>query len=109
MDRLLNLMLQSRQKRELPFWIGEITEVFVTGVGWEAAGGVVFSRMCGDTTLSLRASGTGDIVREGARRGDTGRGEPADGDLPPPEGLPFNMGETGEVVPLLTCPLMLSL
>lgn len=116
-ERLLNLMLQSRQKRELPFRTGEIT-VFLgptvaagwgVETGWEAAVGTAVSGRWDDPTVSLRTSGTGDKVREGALGGDMGRGEPADGDPPPAEGLPFTSGETGEVVPLLVCPLTLSL
>lgn len=117
MERLLNLMLHSRQKRELPFWTGDITVVFEPGMGtdcgvgtgWEAAVGVALFGRWDNPTVSLRISGTGDKVREEALGGDTGRGEPADGDPSPAEGLPFTSGETGEVVPLLACPLMLSL
>lgn len=117
MERLLNLMLHSRQKRELPFWTGEITVVLGPGMGagwgvetgWEATVVVALFGRWDDPTVSLRISGTGDKVREGALGGDTGRGEPAEGDPSPAEGLPFTSGETGEVVPLLACPLMLSL
>lgn len=108
-ERLLNLMLHSRQKRELPFWTGEITVVLGPDMGWEASLGMDLSGRWDDPTVSLRTSGTGDKVREEALGGDTGRGEPADGDPPPAEGLPFTSGETGEVVLLLACPLMLSL
>lgn len=62
-----------------------------------------------DATFSLRTSSTGDIVMGGALGGVTGRGEAAKGDPPPIEGLPFTRGETGEALPLLSCPLMLSL
>lgn len=79
------------------------------GTGWEATIGVALSGRWDDPIVSLRTSGTGDKVKEGALGGDTGRGEPAEGDPPPAEGLPFASGETGEVVPLLACPLMLSL
>lgn len=113
MERLLNLMLQSRQKRELPLRTGEITVDLGPGaggavaMGWEVTVGTALS---GDNpTVPLRTSGTGDKVREGALGGDGGRGEPAKGDPPPAEGLPFTSGETGEVVLLLACPLMLSL
>lgn len=64
---------------------------------------------CDDPTVSLRISGTGDTVREGALGGDTGRGELVQGDPSPAEGLPFTSGDTGEFVLLLACPLMLSL
>lgn len=113
-ERLLNLMLHSRQKRELPFWTGEMTGVVLgltlgTGIGWEATVWAALSGTCDDPSFSLRISGTGDKVRDGALGGDTGRGELANGDPPPAEGLPFTRGETGEAVPLLACPLMLSL
>lgn len=116
-ERLLNLMLHSRQKRELPFWTGAITVVLGLGVGagWgvgmglEATVAAILSGGWDDPTVSLRTSGTGDTVREGALGEDTGRGEPVKGDPPPGEGLPFTSGETGEVVALLACPLMLSL
>lgn len=102
-ERLLNLMLHSRQKRELPFWTGEITEVLGAGwgVAWEVGVGLDLSGRWGDSIFTLRTSGTGDKVREGALGGDSGRGEPAEGDPPPAEGLPFTRGETGDVVPLL--------
>lgn len=109
MERLLNLMLHSRQKRELPFWIGEITVVLGAAMGWEASVGAALSGRWDDPTVSLRTSGTGDKVREGALGGDTDIGELAEGDPPPAEGLPFTRGEMGEVAPLLACPLMLSL
>lgn len=104
-------MLHSRQKREFPFWTGEMTEVLAPGMGmgWGATVWVTLSERWEDPTVSLRISGTGDTVREGALWGDVGKGEPADGEPPPTEGLPFTSGETGEVVPLLACPLMLSL
>lgn len=105
-ERLLNLMLHSRQKRELPFWTGEITGVL--GEGWGVGVGADFSGRWDGSIFTLRTSGTGDKVREGALGGDTGRGEPAEGDPPPAEGLPFTRGETGEVVALLAWPLMLS-
>lgn len=114
-ERLLNLMLQSRQKRELPFRTGEIAVDLgpVMGAGWGVGTGwevTVGTALSGDEpTVSLRTSGTDDKVREEALGGDMGRGEPAKGDPPPAEGLPFTSGETGEVVPLLACPLMLSL
>lgn len=116
-ERLLNLILHSRQKRELPFWTGEITVVlgpvmgagWGVGTGWQEAVGVALFGRWDDPTVSLRTSGTGDKVREGALGGDTGRGELVKGDPSPAEGLPFTIGETGEVVPLLACPLMLSL
>lgn len=79
------------------------------GMGWEAMAGTALSGRWDDPTVSLGTSGTGDKVREGALGGEMGRGEPAEGDPPPAEGLPFTSGETGEVVPLLACPLMLSL
>lgn len=79
------------------------------GTGWVATVGVALFGRWGDPTVSLRISGTGDKVREGALCGDTGRGELAEGDPSPAEGLPFTSGETGEVVPLLACPLMPSL
>lgn len=109
-------MLHSRQKRELPFWTGDMTEVLAPGMGegWGATVWVTLSGRWEDPTVSLRISGTGDAVRKGALWGEVGRGdpadgEPADGDPPPTEGLPFTSGESGEVVPLLACPLMLSL
>lgn len=121
-ERLLNLMLHSRQKRELPFWTGEITVVLRLGVeegwgvctGWEPMVGVALFDRWDDSTASCRISGTGDRVREGALVGDMGRGEladgdPVEGDPSPAEGLPFTSGDTGEVVPLLACPLMPSL
>lgn len=116
-ERLLNLMLHSRQKREFPFWTGEITVVLApgagegcgVGAGLEAAVAATLSGWWDDPTVSLRTSGTGDRVREGALGGDTGRGEPAEGDPPRGEGLPFTRGETGEEVPLPACPLMPSL
>lgn len=70
--------------------------------------GVALSGRRDEPTVSLRTSGTGDKVRDGALEGDMGRGELAGGDPAPPEGLPFTIGEEGEVVPLLVCPLMLS-
>lgn len=81
------------------------------GAGWgvEAMVGTALSGRWDDPTVSFRTSGTGDKVREGALGGDSGRGEQAEGDPTPPEGLPFTGGETGEVVPLLACPLMRSL
>lgn len=77
--------------------------------GWVATVGVALFGRWDDPTVSLRISGTGDKVREGALWGDTGRGELAEGDPSPAEGLPFTSGEAGEVVPLLACPLMPSL
>ncbi len=79
------------------------------GTECEATVGVTLFGRWDDPTVSLRISGTGDKVREGALGGDMGRGEPAEGDLSPAEGLPFTRGETGEDVLLLACPLMLSL
>lgn len=116
-ERLLNLMLHSRQKRELPFWTGETNVVlglgigagWGAGIGWEATAEMALFGSGDDPTFSLRISGTGDKVREGALGGDTGCGEPAEGDPSPAEGLPFTSEETGEVAPLLVCPLMLSL
>lgn len=84
------------------------------GTGWEAMVGVALFERWDDSIASCRISGTGDRVREGALVGDMGRGEaaegePVEGDPSPAEGLPFTSGDTGEVVPLLACPLMPSL
>lgn len=78
------------------------------GTGWEATVGAALFGRWDDPIVSLGISGTGDKVREEALGGDTGRGEPADGDPSPAEGLPLTSGEAGEAVPLLACPLMLS-
>lgn len=75
----------------------------------EAGVAATLSGWWDDPTVSLRTSGTGDKVREGALGGDTGRGEPAEGEPTRGEGLPLTMGEMGEELPLLACPLMLSL
>lgn len=69
---------------------------------------MAFSRGWEVPTASLRTSGTGDKVREGALDGDTGRGDRDEGEPPSPEGLPFSSGEEGEVGPLLVWPLTLS-
>lgn len=79
------------------------------GTGWEARVGETFSGRRDVPTVSLRISGTGDKVRDGALEGEMGKGELAKGDPTPPEGLPFTRGEDGEDVPLFACPLMLSL
>lgn len=111
-DKLLNLMLHSRQKRELPFWMGEITAVLTptTGAGLDTGAGAVvvaFSEKWNDPTVCLRTSGTGDTG--GAPEGEIDRGEVADGESPPDEGVLLTVGETGEDVLLFSCPLTSSL
>lgn len=88
---------------------GGVGASWCVGVGWELMGEVDLFGRWDDFTVSLRISGTGDKVRGGALGGDMGRGEQAEGDPSPAKGLQFSKGETGDIGPLLACPLMLSL
>lgn len=116
-DRLLNLMLHRRQKRELPFCTAGEGSAAVLGAGLAAVGcGLNAAAATATAALlarwrdaSLEASDAGDRVRGGAAlEGDTDRGDAGAGPSSVHEPPLVGGGEAeGEAAPLLTCPLTL--